>query len=80
MNGDVEMDGAHQSGWRANEKLGKPQGSRPVQSDADPFALTEIMLTQTGKDAARKEAKNIGPINPEFGNRLPKDRRILFAI
>ncbi|WP_283440402.1 transposase [Noviherbaspirillum suwonense] len=80
MNGDVEMDGAHQSGWRADEKRGKPQGSRPVQSDADPFALTEIMLTQTGKNAARKKAKNSGPINPEFGNRFPKDRRILFAI
>ena len=79
MTGDIEMDGAHQSGWRADEKRGKPQGSRPVPSDADPLALTETMLTQTGKSAGRKK-KNAGAINPEFGNRLPKARRILFAI
>lgn len=79
LNGDVEMDGAHQSGWRADEKRGKPKSARPVLSEADPLALTETMLTQTGKASARKN-KNTGPVNPEFGNRLPKDRRILFAI
>jgi hypothetical protein len=79
MNGDVEMDGAHQSGWRSAEKRGKPQGSRPVASDDDPFGLTEIMLTQTGRASSNKKKKT-GAINPEFGNRLPKDRRILFAI
>jgi hypothetical protein len=79
INGDVEMDGAHQSGWRAAEKRGKPQGSRPIASDDDPFGITEIMLTQTGRASSNKK-KKVGVINPEFGNKLPKDRRILFAI
>lgn len=80
LNGEVEMDGAHQSGWRANEKRGKPQGSRPVEADADLGDLTAAMLTQTGKDKARKKKKRDGMIDPEFGKRMPKDRRILFAI
>ena len=79
LNGDVEMDGAHQSGWRADEKRGKPRGSRPVKPDDDPFALTATMLTQTGRSSTRKK-NSTDLINPEFGNRLPKDRRILFAI
>ena len=79
LNGEVEMDGAHQSGWRSNEKRGKPQGSRPVEADADLGELNATMLTQTGKDKSRKKRKD-GMIDPEFGQRLPKDRRILFAI
>ena len=57
MNGDVEMDGAHQSGWRSAEKRGKPQGSRPIASDDDPFGLTEIMLTQTGRASSNKKKR-----------------------
>lgn len=79
LNGEVEMDGAHQSGWRASEKRGKPQGSRPMAADADVADLEAIMLTQTGKATGRKPPKG-GVIDPEFGRRLPKDRRILFTI
>ena len=79
LNGEVEMDGAHQSGWRAAEKRGKPQISRPVDEDTPVADLTAAMLTQTGRGKGRKKKKE-GAIDPEFGQRLPKDRRILFAI
>lgn len=79
INGDVEIDGAHQSGWRAAEKRGVPQGSRPVDGDTEQKALNEIMLTQTGRSSSRKK-KMDGAIDPEFGRRLPKDRRIFFAV
>jgi transposase-like protein len=32
LNGDLEMDGAHQSGYRADEKRGRPQGSIAINS------------------------------------------------
>lgn len=79
INGDVEMDGAHQSGWRAAEKRGVPQGVRRIKSEAEQHELNASILTQTGKDAARKKKKT-GQIDPDFGRALPKDRRILFAI
>lgn len=78
LNGEIEMDGAHQSGWRAAEKRGNPGKGRILADDADAETLTEIMLTQTGRAKGRK--KKDGVIDPEFGQRLPKDRRILFAI
>ncbi|HSD40026.1 MAG TPA: transposase [Rhodocyclaceae bacterium] len=79
LSGDVEMDGAHQSGRRANEKRGRPQGSRPVDKETDKEKLSEIMLTQTGQKKAKKSA-NKGARDPEFGRRLPENRRILFAV
>jgi transposase-like protein len=79
ISGDVEMDGAHQSGRRAAEKRGRPQGSRPVDQ-TDKEALTAIMLTQSSRDAARKKNKKGGVVDPEFGNALPESRRILFAV
>lgn len=79
LNGEVEIDGAHQSGWRAAEKRGKPQGTRPVDEDVPVEELTASMLTQTGRAKGRKQKKD-GLIDPEYGQRLPKDRRILFAI
>lgn len=42
LSGDIEMDGAHQSGWRAAEKRGKPQGSRPVDATTDIKELNEV--------------------------------------
>lgn len=81
LSGDIEMDGAHQAGRRSLEKRGRPQGSRPIEADADPKVLAEIMLTQTGQMRARKKKRHDGgSLDPEFGRRLPKDRRILFAI
>jgi len=80
LNGDVEMDGAHQSGWRASEKRGKPQGSRGFDSSTDEKTVNETMLTQTGKDAARKKRKTSDVAHPEFGKKFSKDRRILFAV
>ena len=79
MSGDIEMDGAHQSGRRAAEKRGKPQGSRPLDETTDEKTLNETMLTQTGQMAAKRK-KPEGAIDPEFGRRLPKDRRILVTV
>jgi hypothetical protein len=74
------MDGAHQSGRRAAEKRGKPQGSRSLEADADEKQLTEVMLTQTGKQSRRGKSRMDGMVDPEFGRKLPKDRRLLFSI
>jgi hypothetical protein len=79
LNGEVEMDGAHQSGRRSAEKRGKPQGTRPVEADTPVDELTASMLTQTGRGKGKRKKKD-DVIDPEFGQRLPKDRRILFAI
>jgi transposase-like protein len=79
LNGDLEMDGAHQSGRRAAEKRGRPQGSRPVDKETDKEKLSAIMLTQTGQMKARKKAAQ-GARDPEFGRRLPESRRILFSV
>jgi transposase-like protein len=79
LSGDLEMDGAHQSGRRSAEKRGRPQGSRPVDKETDKEKLSEIMLTQTGQMKAKKNA-NKGARDPEFGRRLPEDRRILFSV
>ena len=80
MSGDIEMDAAHQAGRRSAEKRGQPQGSRaPAKAGDEP--LTASMLTQTGKEAARKKNRApAGVIDPEYGRRLPADRRMLFAI
>lgn len=79
VSGDIEMDGAHQSGWRAAEKRGKPQGSRAVEADVDVKELTATMLTQTGRSKARTW-KSGDRSDPEYGGRLPKDRRILMTV
>ncbi len=79
LSGDMEMDGAHQSGYRANEKRGVPQGAQRIASGA---SVTDIKsaarLTQTGNATANKKGR--GAVNPEFGNRLPKNRRLLLAV
>lgn len=67
--GDLEMDGAHQSGRRAAEKRGKPQGSRPVTSETPVEELSSI-LTQAGKQKAKRKGPPKGAIDPEFGRRL----------
>jgi transposase-like protein len=33
LSGDIEVDGAHQSGWLASEKRGKPQGKRLTREE-----------------------------------------------
>lgn len=79
VSGDLEMDGAHQSGRRAAEKRGKPQGSRAVEADVDVKELTATMLTQTGRSKEKKR-KSGDRSDPEYGGRLPKDRRILMTV
>lgn len=77
--GDLEMDGAHQSGRRAAEKRGRPQGSRPVTSETPVEELSSI-LTQAGKQKAKRKGPPKGAIDPEFGKRLPEDRRIVMVV
>lgn len=79
LNGDVEIDGAHQSGWHAARKRGVPRGSQPLAEDADEAAVTAVMLTQTGKQSRRKKKKE-GRVNSEFGQVLPGQCRIMFAV
>ncbi|MER2538713.1 MAG: transposase [Azonexus sp.] len=74
------MDGAHQSGRRASEKRGRPQGSRPVTAETPIEDLSPI-LTQAGqRKAKRDEKKARGAQDPEYGNRYPKDRRIVMVV
>ncbi len=73
------MDGAHQAGRRAAEKRGKPQGSRPVTSETPVEELSSI-LTQAGKQKAKRKGPLKGVVDPEFGKRLPEDRRIVMVV
>lgn len=77
--GDLEMDGAHQSGRRAAEKRGKPQGGRPVTAETPVEELSSI-LTQAGKQRAKRKTAPKGVVDPEFGRRLPEDRRIVMVV
>lgn len=72
--GDLEMDGSHQSGWRAAEKRGKPQVSYTPTED-----LEHTLLTASGKERRNKK-RRAGAINPEHGARLPEHRRIVVAV
>ena len=82
LNGDIEMDGAHQSGHKSNEKRGKPQGS--AWKDASLMTDDEkrsTMLTQTGREKARKKARAAGgAFDQEFRRQLPKGRRMLLTV
>lgn len=79
LSGEVEIDGAHQSGFRAAAKRGIPQGSIPIEDDLNEVSFKEALLTQIGKQ--KRRMKNVdGEVDPEFGQRLPKDRRIMFAV
>ncbi|HVB50039.1 MAG TPA: transposase [Burkholderiales bacterium] len=78
LSGDLEMNGAHQSGHRAAEKRGKPQVSKPFDASTSEAELDEAMLTDSGRKKAKKKPE--GAIDPEYNRRLPKDRRILLAV
>lgn len=85
--GDVEMDGSHRSGWRAAHKRGKPQVSTPKDAQeeqqnidaAAQAAVAAIQAANEGRHPPRKPRKH-GAVDPEFGQRLDKDRRILVAV
>jgi transposase-like protein len=74
--GDLEMDGSHQSGWRAAEKRGKPQVSAaPTDEEVD-----AVLMSTSERSKKRQRARKKGAFNPEFGARLPEHRRIVIAI
>ena len=61
LNGDVEIDGAYQAGFRADEKRGKPKGSAsgvaaPVT--AEDIKEKEKLLTQSAQTKELKRKKN----------------------
>lgn len=74
--GDLEMDGSHQSGWRAAEKRGKPQVSLPPT----PEQLDEVLMSTSEKNKKRYHAQKKGAFDPEFGALLPEHRRIVIAV
>lgn len=90
LSGDIEMDGNHRSGFRAQQKRGRPQGGNPrdaadeqrrldEQRDKTIAAIEEANAKGSGK--VRKQASGkTGAIDPEFGQRLDKHRRILIAV
>jgi transposase-like protein len=80
LSGDIEIDGAHQSGFRADEKRGVPQNSAPPLAG---MSVKEKMALMTGnaKSKARHRRKaSEGEIDPDFFRKLPKDRRFLIAV
>lgn len=80
LSGDLEIDGAHQSGRRSKEKRGKPQGSRPITEETPVAELEATALTQQGRTTARKKKKAGGSSDSDSNRNWPKDRRIMFAI
>lgn len=88
LNGDIEMDGAHQSGYRSAEKRGKPQITQPFKADTPEKDVSRTMMAGA-EQAAREEGKKPrkgpkkkteGAIDPDFGRKLPANRRILFTV
>ncbi|HEY6456498.1 MAG TPA: transposase [Steroidobacteraceae bacterium] len=87
LNGDLEIDGAHQSGRRSVERRGKPQGSGPTAADApaevDEKALTTSAQTQErDKRKRRKKSGEAAPVerDPMYNFALPTDRRIIITV
>lgn len=84
LNGDIEMDGAHQSGYRADEKRGRPQASIAVNSAMTVEEIKEKagLMTQVAQERERQHQQGLpeGERDPDFGKRLPKDRRFLISI
>lgn len=70
LSGDVEVDGAHQSGRNAKKKRGRPQVKPKGKSTAE---LQQILEKPSAKPSA-------GERDYEFGWVMPKDRRILFTM
>jgi transposase-like protein len=80
LSGDIEIDGAHQSGRRAAEKRGRPQGKIAVAPVGASPAPNAAALTGTSKVKARQKFIRDGRIDPDFGKKLPKDRRFLITV
>jgi transposase-like protein len=87
LGGDIEMDGAHQSGRRSAEKRGKPQGSAAARmTSATPVAQVNAALLTGVAQAKARQARNRAKQNGEdvprddFGRELPADRRILITV
>jgi transposase-like protein len=84
LSGDIEIDGAHQSGFKAAEKRGVPQGSASLSPETPEEDLKAKMagMTGTAKVKARQgRAKGFdGVQDPTYKRRYPKDRRLLISV
>lgn len=78
INGDLEMDGAHMSGRRADEKRGRPQGWQRFDDTTALAELTTTMLTQRGQQDARARGQSRRG-DPRRAAR-PPNRRIFFSV
>jgi transposase-like protein len=80
LNGDIEMDGAHQSGYRAAERRGKPQGHYSREKMTTKQLDTALMTggaKQKNLLERKREKKSAGV---EHVNSHDKDRRILMTV
>lgn len=79
LNGDLEVDAAHQSGRRSWEKRGRPQVSLKI-TDATAKEDVEAAMHQSSRAAAAKVARIKGSGRDEYGSALPPGRRLVMAI
>ena len=81
LNGDIEVDGAHQSGWRSAEKRSRPQVSKPFDDKTSEGQLNAALLTGSAKMTARRQKRTPGAVHDvDTGRVLPPDRRLLIAV
>lgn len=90
LSGDIEVDGNHRSGFRAAQKRGRPQGSNAKDAADEQRKLEEqkaktiaaiAQANAAGTAKVRQKASGkTGAVDPEFGQRLDKHRRILIAV
>lgn len=78
VNGDLEMDGAHISARRANEKRGKPQGWQRFDDATSHEELEATMLTQRGQQDAR--TRKLRARSAAERAARPATRRIFFSL
>lgn len=82
VSGDIEMDGAYQSGYNATAKRGVPQVIPPEEDEETVAAEREAILTTSGKvtDRRKRKAKAGGIRNPEYGSSRSTDLRVLLTV
>lgn len=91
LSGEIEVDGSSQAGRRSAERRGKPQvsGKRKVGTVTERDVSSELRdeeqaLAAKGRKRKKSKGKPDAPpegvLDPEFGRRLPKDRRTILAV
>jgi transposase-like protein len=84
LNGDVEIDGAYQAGFKADEKRGRPTSvPRPPGLTDEELKEKAALLTQVAQQKERRRRKKEAPVGEGAGGlagRRSKHTRMLISV